>query len=242
METAKVELPKYLQISGDIVGMIRRGELTAGSRAPSENDIIERYKVSNTTARKALAEIELAGWVTRIKARGTFVQRRSVGRSADRILGFTRNMVEAGRVPSTRLLDARVIEAGRSLAINGRRYKLAGPVCRLERLRLADGVPMMKEIRYISAQLCPGIEHKELKGSLYQIYEKDFGLDLAQVDQRLSAVMIDRKREMDLFALTDPVPAFRVEGATFVGKGAILEMEDSLYRGDLYSFSVKARR
>jgi GntR family transcriptional regulator len=242
VDDPKTQLPKYLQISGDIIAMIRRGDLSAGSRAPSENDIIHRYKVSNTTARKALAEIEQAGWVTRVKARGTFVQRRSVGRSADRILGFTRNMVEAGRVPSTRLLGARVLDVGRSLTIHGRQYKLAGPVCRIERLRLADGVPMMKEVRFVSALLCPGIETQDLEGSLYQIYEQVFGLELVQVDQRLSAVMIERKREMDLFELSEPVPAFRVEGATFVGKGAILETEDSLYRGDLYSFSVQARR
>ncbi|NWG14732.1 MAG: GntR family transcriptional regulator [Acidobacteria bacterium] len=239
---AKATLPKYLRISGEIVTMIRRGELPAGSRAPSENDIIARYGVSNTTARKALAEIEQGGWVSRIKGRGTFVQRRGVGRTADRILSFTKNMVQAGRTPSTRLLLARVLDTSRSLAIQGRRYRLPGPVCRIERLRLADGVPMMKEVRYVSALLCPGIEKKDLEGSLYRIYENDYGLELVQIDQRLSAVMIDRKREMDLFELTEPVPAFRVEGATFVGKGALLEIEESLYRGDLYSFSVQARR
>ncbi|MFB3903678.1 MAG: GntR family transcriptional regulator [Acidobacteriota bacterium] len=191
---------------------------------------------------KALADIEQAGWVKRIKARGTFVQKHAVGRSADRILGFTRNMVEAGRTPSTRLLDARVVEAGRSLTIHGRRYHLEGPVCRIQRLRLADDIPMMKEVRYVSAALCPGIEQKDLETSLYDIYEKEYGLELVQVDQRLSAIMIDRKHEMDLFELTDPVPAFRVEGTTFVGKGTILEMEDSMYRGDLYTFSVQARR
>ncbi|HXK60407.1 MAG TPA: GntR family transcriptional regulator [Acidobacteriota bacterium] len=242
MASAKAHLPKYLRISGEIVDMIRRGELTAGSRAPSENDIIQRYRVSNTTARKALAEIEQSGWVTRIKGRGTFVQRRSVGRSADRILSFTRNMVEAGRVPSTRLLGVRLLDTSQSLVIHGRRYRLDGPVCRIERLRLADNVPMMKEIRYVSAALCPGIEQKALEGSLYQIYEKDYGLELVQIDQKLSVVMIEAEREMGLFELTKPVPAFRVEGATFVGKGAILEMEESLYRGDLYSFSVQARR
>ena len=39
---------------------------------------------------------------------------------------------------------------------------------------------------------------------------------------------------------TGPIPAFRVEGVTFCGKEMILEMEDSIYRGDKYRFSVCA--
>lgn len=36
------------------------------------------------------------------------------------------------------------------------------------------------------------------------------------------------------------VPAFRVEGVTFCGKEMILKMEDSIYRGDKYRFSIRA--
>ncbi len=242
MGKTEQKLPKYLQISGDIVSLIRRGKLAAGTRVPSENDIIRRYRVSNTTARKALQEIEQEGWVERIKARGTFVRRESVGRSVDRILGFTKNMLQAGRVPSTRLLDIRVLKFGRNLKINGREYRLAGPLCRIDRLRLADGIPMMMETRYVDLSLCPGIHHKDLEGSLYQIYEKHYALKLVQVNQDLSACLLEGMREMEHFELEEPVPAFQVEGVAFCGKEMILEMERSLYRGDLYSFSVQARR
>ncbi len=240
MASKRPAFPKYLRISQDIIEMIRSGELTVGAKAPSENEIIERYKVSNTTARKALQEIEQAGWVTRIKARGTFVRDSRVGRSVDRILGFTRNMIEAGRKPSTKVLDVRVRDAVESLTLNGRRYQLRGPICVIERLRFGDDIPMMKEIRYIALSLCPGIERKDLTQSLYSIYEKDYGLRLLEVNQTLSAVMLERKRDLDLFQLDDVTPAFLVEGATFCGKDVILEMESSLYRGDQYRFSVKA--
>jgi GntR family transcriptional regulator len=55
----------------------------------------------------------------------------------------------------------------------------------------------------------------------------------------LSAVVLDGAR-LKLFELTKPVPAFRVEGASFCGKGLIVEMEDSIYRGDMYRFAAKA--
>ena len=74
MATDKYSPPKYFQIRRRIVGAIQRGELAPGAPVASENEIIERYGVSNTTARKVLHELEKEGWVTRVKGRGTFVR------------------------------------------------------------------------------------------------------------------------------------------------------------------------
>jgi GntR family transcriptional regulator len=233
-------IPKYYRISREIIERIRTGRLQPGMRVPSENELIREYGISNTTARKALHEIEAKGWCTRIKGKGTFVREKSVDRSATRILGFTRNMLEAGLTPSTKVLDTRIVDKEYSAVINGRRYAMPGPVYRIHRLRLADEVPMMIEVRYISVRFCPNIENKDFTGSLYEIYEKHYGLHLVEVQQMLSTVMMDAATQR-FFDLSGPVPALRVEGATFCGREMILEMEDSLYRGDMYRFSVRAR-
>ena len=143
-------------------------------------------------------------------------------------------------MPSTKVLDARRVEPGYGAMINGRRYTMAGPVYKIHRLRFADATPMMIEVRYISLRFCPGIEAKDFTGSLYEIYEKDYGLHLVEIQQVLSTIMLDAVTQQ-FFDLTEPVPAFRVEGVTFCGKEMILEMEDSIYRGDMYRFSVCAR-
>src|SRR6478609_5538763 len=96
--------PKYFQISREIISKIQSGALPPGSPVPSENDIIEQYRVSNTTARKALHELEKEGWVNRVKGKGTFVRDFTVVRAINRIFGFTKNMTEAGRKPATKLV------------------------------------------------------------------------------------------------------------------------------------------
>ena len=208
-------------------------------RITSENQMIIRYGVSNKTARKIHQEIESTGWATRVKGKGTFVRERNVQRSANRILGFTRNMIEAGYRPTTKVLDASKIRADYDVTINGRRYTMPGPAYKIHRLRLANDIPMMIEVRYISMQFCPDIEQQDFGGSLYDIYEKHYCLQLREIRQSLSAVTIDTVTR-GFFNVQEPIPAFRVEGVTFCGKEMILEMEDSIYRGDKYRFSVCA--
>ena len=231
--------PKYFQISREIISLIQRGELRPGSPVPSENEIIERHKVSNTTARKALLELEKEGWVLRVKGRGTFVRDRTVVRAINRIFGFTKNMLEAGRKPMTRLIGFHLRNEDHSQTINGRTFTMKGPLCEIERIRYADSIPMMKEVRCISLHFCPDIQRRNLEQSLYRVFEKDYGIHLTEINQMLSAVVLDGDA-LKPFELTKPIPAFRVEGASFCGKDMIIEMEDAYYRGDLYRFAAKA--
>ncbi len=237
--TEKFAPPKYFQISREVVAMIQGGSLPAGSPVPSENEIIERHQVSNTTARKVLHELEKEGWVTRVKGKGTFVRDQTVVRAINRIFGFTKNMVEAGRRPTTKLTGFRLHDGDHTQTVNGREFTLKGPFCEIERIRYADAIPMMRETRYISLQLCPDIQRRNLEQSLYTIFEKDYGLHLTEINQMLSAVLLEGE-QLRHFNLEKPVPAFRVEGASFCGKDLIIEMENSIYRGDMYRFAAKA--
>jgi GntR family transcriptional regulator len=233
-------LPLYYKISREIIARIQRGELLPGMQLPSENEIIRDFQVSNTTARKILNEIEGLGWAIKIKGKGTFVQTNQIERSATRILGFNRNMIEAGYVPSTKLLSTSVLKEGYSAAIGGRRYSMTGPVFKIHRLRFANDIPMMLEVRYISVQFCPGIEKQSFEGSLYDIYEKVYGITLTEVIQDLSAIDMD-EIVRGFFDIQKPIPAFLIDGVTFCGKEMILEMEKSIYRGDKYRFVVRAK-
>jgi GntR family transcriptional regulator len=233
-------MSKYFSISQEIISRINTGELLPGMKIPSENDIIGHYSVSNTTARKVLSELERAGYAKRIKGKGTFVKARNVGRTVTRILGFSKNMLEAGYKPSTRLLDSKIIDSGYSKTINGRWYNINNPVLMIERLRFADNIPMMYEKRYISLEFCPDIANKNLEKSLYDIYSEVYGLKLIEVNQMLQSIIVKSDLLMNLFELKDNIPAFFVSGVTFCAKETILEIEESIYRGDNYHFSVQA--
>jgi GntR family transcriptional regulator len=232
-------IPKYLTILNSIVTRIQNNELRPGAKVPSENEIIKEYNVSNTTARKVLQEIENAGLAVKIRGRGTFVKDFIIERSAAKILSFTKNMIEQGLNPSTLVIDSKVINKDYSVNVSGEVYSIPGPIFRLRRLRLANDKPMMHETRYISLRCCPEIWQYDLEGSLYKIYSERYFRQIIKIEQDLSAIILDDYSKEKL-GIRNEMVGLKVEGVTFCDGELILEVEESIYRGDKYKFSVQA--
>lgn len=63
---------KYYQIMEDLKELIMSGQISAGDKLPSENELSVKYQVSRQTVRKAIAMLENAGYVYAEHGRGTF--------------------------------------------------------------------------------------------------------------------------------------------------------------------------
>lgn len=243
-------IPKYVSISKEIIQKIESGELQPGDKIPSENELIEIYSVSNTTARKSLLEVETKGWANRIKGKGTFVLNRFEDKHITRVLGvfnavrqsFNDKLVKEGFTPKNVILEKRIMDEGISSNINNKHYIMKGPVLKIHRLRYADDVLLKDELRYISMSLCPKINMRDLDGlSLMATYEKDYNLELANVERTLGNAIKSPKEKRNFFENDIPLAVFVLDGAVFCKNDEIVEIEHSYYRGDKYKFSVTAK-
>lgn len=63
---------KYYQLMEDLKAQIISGNLKAGDKLPSENELADRYKISRQTVRKALAILGNDGYIYAEHGRGTF--------------------------------------------------------------------------------------------------------------------------------------------------------------------------
>ena len=63
---------KYFKLMDDLKEQILRGEIQAGDKLPSENELSAAYQVSRQTVRKALSILENAGYIYAQHGRGTF--------------------------------------------------------------------------------------------------------------------------------------------------------------------------
>lgn len=233
-------LPMYFVISQEIIADIQKRRIKPGEKISSENEIMQHYNVSNTTARRVLNEVEKQGYVKRVKGKGTYVKEHmNATRSATKVLSFTRNMIQQGFTPKTKLIDCTKEKADYTKMVNGRNYTINGPIAKITRLRYASNQPVMFEVRYISLNSCPGIESCDLEDSLYNIYEKEYQLKIHSIYQTLSAIILDGE-QLKHFNREEITPGFRVDGVTFYGKELVLELEESIYCGDFYKFQVEA--
>lgn len=243
-------IPKYIGISKEIIQRIESGEYQPGDKIPSENELIEMYSISNTTARKSLLEVELKGWATRIKGRGTFVLNRFEDKHITRVLGafhavregFNTKLVQEGFTPKNLILEKVVIAEGISNNINNKQYIMSGPVLKIHRLRYADDFLLKDETRFISMDLCPRINMRNLEGtSLMGAYEKDYHLKLTNVERTLGNTILNPKDQKNFFKTEVPMAVFVLDGAVFTDGDKIVEIEHSYYSGDRYKFAVVAK-
>ncbi|WP_420147015.1 GntR family transcriptional regulator [Spirosoma sp.] len=237
---------KFIALSEQIIERIKSGELQPGDQIPSENELIKTFKVSNTTARKTLLEIESKGWARRIKGKGTYVLNRTEDHHLLRTLGsiyatrrgFHDSLIAEGFTPRNIVLEKTILQDGISTEINGRHFIVEGPVLKLHQLRYADDLLMKDEVKYISLTLCPKINRIPTEVSYFKVYEDTYHLKISEVQQTLSVRILEPNTTN--FELSKPTPAFVLDSAVICEADKVVEIEQSYYHGDKYKFAVIA--
>lgn len=133
--------PMYDQLRQLIIEGIARDALQPGDPLPGEHRLCERYGISRTVVRQALAQLEHEGLVERVKGKGTFVSRPRTAESLVHTLVGLYDDVErrGGHVRSDVLRHVQALaddEIAAALEVEP-----GTPVVELERLRHVDGEP-----------------------------------------------------------------------------------------------------
>jgi GntR family transcriptional regulator len=232
------KIPLYYQLKQQIKQMILDGTYEEGDLIPSERELNGLYDLSSTTIRRALNDLVQENLLERKAGKGTFVRIRKVRRDLRKVLGFTSNMREMGLTPTTRVLSQKVVSANEFARVRMGLQK-GSKVLRLQRLRLANGVPMMLETRYIRIDLCPDIHKEDLSSSLWKVFEERYGLKPNRHHQGMSIAKVNN-HAASLLGIAEDSPVFLIRGETYVGENEPIECEESLYRSDKYELSFEA--
>lgn len=143
----KAAIPLYQQVIDIIKNEINSGAYKAGARIPNEFELAESYKVGRVTVRRAIEELVQQGYLTKRQGKGTFVNapklKRKIRQKGD-VQSFSEGCAANDMVPGARLVSRTVVAATREDAA----FFGVEPGCELivvERVRTADGVPVMLE-------------------------------------------------------------------------------------------------
>src|SRR6266853_5563995 len=140
--------PLYERVESILAGDIADGSLRPETQLPTEDGLIERFKVSRTTVRKAIQNLVERGLVEVRRGKGTFVTEPRITQELTELTGFVEDMQALGRKPTARLLDKCVMAADEVVA----HHLALAPgtlVVRLQRVRLADSVAISFDETYL---------------------------------------------------------------------------------------------
>lgn len=197
----------------------------------------EMFQVSRATANKSLASLVSEGFLEFRKGLGTFVRRDVIDYDVRSLVSFTEKARDAGKTPSTQLLAfqkraATDIDESVRTALKLDDDAL---VWEMERIRLADRVPVILEHRFVVHRHCPRLTKAQAESSLYRAWTESHGLLIAGADEVIRAVWLTTKESQRL-QTTARSPSLEVVSVGFLEDESPLWWERTLYRGDQYEF------
>ena len=231
-------LPIYYQLKELLREKIAAGAWKPGELVPSERELSERYDISRMTARQALNELVDEGLVYREQGRGTFVAEPKLVQRLARLTGYTDDMRERSLQPGAQVLRLEMIEAPLHVAAM-LRIQAGAPVVLLERLRLADEVPMAVETSHLHFDGVEGLLGEDFaNNSLYHVLSTKYNIIPTRAEQQIEAALCDQHRQGALQVETG-APVLHTIRVTFDQRDRPFEYVDSIYRGDRYVFHVE---
>jgi GntR family transcriptional regulator len=231
-------VPLYYQIQRMLIEKVLSGELREGDLLPSEGELARVYQVNRLTARQALHGLKTCGYAFSQRGRGTFVTVSRVEKNQTQLRGFTEDIMQRGMVPTSRLLEQRVVDANDKLA-ESLEVQIGTPVMMLRRLRLADGIPMAVEKTYIALRQFPGLERFNfIEHSLYHTLREQFGVRVAWAAEAIEVLPATRE-ESDLLDIPAKTSVLSISRNTITAERIPIEVTVSRYRGDRYRALIR---
>ena len=227
-------------IAGRAEARIRSGAWAPGTRLPPERELCELLDVSRASLRQALADLEERGLITRHQGRGTFVTRQRLDADVSGFFSVGDALRNRGMTLTTRVISSTVIPANERLA-DAFRARIGAPTLRLQRLRSADGEPIVLEVSHLPLDLLPGLDRVDFSDrSLYDVLREDHGRYVATASETLEPVILT-SREATLLAVSRGSPALLFRRTTRDRADEVVEIGEGLLRGDRSRFLIERR-
>ena len=205
----------YRRVKSILISEIASGVLKPGVKFPNEKALALRFGVSVGTLRRAVEELVAENILVRQQGRGTFVRNLDQERF---LFQFFKLADRSGKFeyPSVALVS---FESASATAEEARILGLSGKarVFRIENVLSLKGRPTVHDRISIGAECFSGLTEARLAGrpgTIYELYQHDFGVTVAGADERLRAEKADH-RSAQLLGLAAGDSVMRIERTAF---------------------------
>lgn len=232
-------LPLHYKITEDLREAIKSGQWSVGELFPTDKELMEKYGVSSTTVRRAVAELVREGWLERKRGKGTFVKKQAIEETLGRLTGFFEEIRAHGLTPSADVLDLRPVEITEKELEKAPQLSVFGnqKMFLIERVQKVNGSPVVYLRSYWPYEYGWRMAEFDLtKEAFYEIAEKALGLTLTEAHQTISA-SVAGKKEARLLDVRVGFPLLIMERLAYAGDRPV-ELSINAYRADRYKYRV----
>ena len=221
--------PLYRQIKTLILQGLASGEWRSGEIIPSEGELAVRYGVSQGTVRKAIDEMAAENLVIRRQGKGTFVASHDDPRAFFRFLRLVplNGGIEKSRSVPLECWRAKAgTEAARMLGLN-----VSDPIIIVRRWLQFSGKPVVADEIYLSGEIFGALTIdmlRDYEGSLYSLFESNFGVRMIRAEERIRAVPAERSSS-ELLGVAEGSPLLSVERVSYSYGDTPVEWRRGLY-------------
>ena len=235
---------RYSQVAHSVRESIVSGELSPGTRLPSEAELCQRHGVSRGTVVKAIEQLVTEGVVIRRQGLGTFVAQPALRRTVGGLASFSEAVRAQGHRASQRLVMQEPAPVDLAHASG-----MTEPATRLIRLRLVDGLASAIHVSLVPTALLDLLPEAELarlsdpKGSDFSLYQAfdTLGCAIERAQEHVAA-RLARDDEAQLLGLTGPEALMVVVRRSFDARGRLIEVSEAVYLADRYGFDLELVR
>ncbi|QAY73734.1 GntR family transcriptional regulator [Agromyces protaetiae] len=235
-------IPLYYQLREALIAFFQDEDFHPGDRVPGDFELCERYGVSRTVVRQALADLEYEGVIERVKGKGTFYAAPKVAEGlAQSLTGLHEDVAARGSelVSVVRRLEVIPADAKLSADLEIGAFQ---PVILIERLRKVDGEPWALTVTHVPFDVAPGLLEVDFTDqSLYAVLERDFGVRLATGHRSIEAA-IASKAVADSLEIPVGAPILVLRSVSRDAGGRPVESFVAYHRGDRSRFEVDLTR
>ena len=234
-------IPLYYQLENILREKIKSGEYRPGDPFPTEDQLVQSYRVSRITVRQALSTLEKDGLIIRRRGRGSFVTEGQVHLEPMKLTGMIEDIIAMGVKTKTRIINFDFVHPPKKVT-ESLKLDEDAKVLRIERIRLIKGLPISHTISYLPSDLGKKISIKDVTFQpILNILEKKCGVRIGRGFQIIEATVADSRIASFLDVMTG-APLLKIERTVFDIKNRPVEYISILYRSDRYHYSVELVR
>lgn len=228
----KNKIAQYRQIEIDISEKISSGYYSVGATLPTEQELMEQYKVSRVTVRKAMDNLVAKDMLVRTPGVGTFVKQIVASPKNTSLCGFTAEIIAMDMTPRTVVDDFHILRAPSNIS-HLLEIPEDSPVYYIHRMRFANDLVLMLESTYMSVEQNPEISIQILSGSKYEYFEKVRGKKPIS-NQHTVTPILPTPAVAKLFQIEQQTPIIKIANITRFADGQIMDYTENTMNSPHY--------